>query len=136
MTSSEAIIRKINEVKKNLAIVKKYQKYTIETVQKDETLRGAIQYYLYILCQSVLDTGEMYITTHKYRMPSTYADIFDILHEQEIISASLASVLRSMAGFRNILAHRYGDVQLEIVYGVLQDKLQSIEDFLQIIEEG
>ena len=38
-----------------------------------------------------------------------------------------------MAGFRNILAHAYEDVDGDIVYDVLQNRLKDLAEFLDTI---
>jgi len=38
-----------------------------------------------------------------------------------------------MAGFRNILAHAYEDVDGDIVYDVLQNRLTDLAEFLDTI---
>lgn len=39
-----------------------------------------------------------------------------------------------MARFRNIIAHDYEDLDFGIIYDVLQNHLQDIEDFLLVIK--
>jgi uncharacterized protein YutE (UPF0331/DUF86 family) len=135
MTTHEALTTKVREVLHNITLVKKYQKYSREEIEKDLTLQGAIQHYLYIVCQSAIDLGEMYIEHESYRVPSTYADVFDILLEQEVIDPDIALTMRNMAGFRNILAHQYGKVEFDIVHTVLMHNIDSIEQFVHIIEK-
>lgn len=136
MTTHDALKRKIREVRQHIKIVEKYQKYSQKEMEMDETLRGAVQHYLYIACQSVIDLGEMYIEYGKFRVPSTYSDIFDILLEQEVIKQDIASSMRNMAGFRNILAHQYGKVEFDIVYLVLTKHMNSIRQFVLCIEKN
>ena len=40
-----------------------------------------------------------------------------------------------MVGFRNILAHDYAEINYDIVYDVLQNKLSDIEEFIQQIKD-
>jgi len=41
-----------------------------------------------------------------------------------------------MAGFRNILAHDYAEINYDIVYDVLQNRLSEIEEFIQQIKDS
>ena len=136
MTTHEALTVKAREVLHTIALVKKYQKYSQEEIERDITLQGAVQHYLYIMCQSAIDLGEMYIEYRSYRVPATYADIFDILLEQEVISADVSLTMRNMAGFRNILAHQYGKVKFDIVHEVLTDGIDSVIQFVRMIEQN
>jgi len=135
MTTNESLRNKIREVLQNIKIVDKYQNSTLDEIESDQTLSGAIQHYLYITCQSAIDLGEMYIEFSNYRVPYTYSDVFDVLFEQKVIDQKLATTLRNMAGFRNILAHQYGKVDFGIIHEVLTKKITFIEKFVLIIEE-
>lgn len=136
MTSRDAIQLKIREARQHIALVKKYQQYQQKELEMDETLRGAVQHYLYTASQAAIDLGEMYIEHAQFRAPTTYADIFDVLLEREIINPDLTKSMRNMAGFRNILAHQYGKVQFDIVYTVLTKNIARIDEFITHIEKA
>lgn len=46
-----------------------------------------------------------------------------------IISTETREKLEEAVGFRNVLAHRYGDVNHDIVYDVLHEDLHWFEQF-------
>lgn len=131
MTTIDVLKNKISESDKYLETVKKYQTYSKEKILQDITLRGAVERYLYLLCQSAIDLGEAIISYHNLRSPSTYAEIFEILNEKELISGEVALEMEKMAGFRNILSHAYGKTDFSIVYEVLQNDIEKIEEFLK-----
>lgn len=68
------------------------------------------------------------ISSKTLRMPESYADAFYVLAEAGILEPGQAEEFASMARFRNVLAHTYARVNLEIVYRVLQEKLGGIEE--------
>jgi len=133
MTNIEVLKNKLSEIQKYLNIVKNYQDKTKDDLIKDQTLRGAIERYLYLLCQSTIDFAEALISHLDLRRPSTYGEIFEILNEQKIISQEVTLKMKKMTGFRNILTHAYGEINLDIVLEVLQ---KDIGDFLLFIKEA
>ncbi len=133
MTNIDIIKRKISEVEKYLKMIFKYKNISSKKVSDDEILRGAIERHLYLLCQSTIDLGEIMIAYLKLRTPSTYAEIFEILEENSIIDKNLALKMKKMTGLRNILAHAYGEVNLDIVLEILQ---KDIGDFLLFLQEA
>ncbi len=133
MTNIEVLKNKLSEIQKYLNIVKNYQDKTKDDLVKDQTLRGAIERYLYLLCQSTIDFAETLISHLNLRRPSTYGEIFEILNEQKIISQEITLKMKKMTGFRNILTHAYGEINLDIVLEVLQ---KDIGDFLLFIGEA
>lgn len=135
MTNIEVIKRKLSEVEKYFTIVKKYRAYPQKKIFNDETLRGAVERYLYLLCQSTIDLAEAVLVYFKLRTPATYGEVFEILSENKIISANLASKMKKMTGFRNILVHAYGEVNQEILFQVLHGDIKDIKSFLDKIKK-
>ena len=46
-----------------------------------------------------------------------------------VISSNLVNILKGMKGFRNILVHKYGVVNDELVFEFLRDRLEDFEVF-------
>jgi uncharacterized protein YutE (UPF0331/DUF86 family) len=61
-------------------------------------------------------------------MPESYADAFYVLAEAGVLEPSQVEEFANMAKFRNVLAHTYARVNLEIAYRFLQEKLDRIEE--------
>ncbi|MBI5122315.1 DUF86 domain-containing protein [Candidatus Roizmanbacteria bacterium] len=134
MTNIEVLKNKLSEIQKYLNIIKDYQNKNKEDLIEDQTLRGAVERYLYLLCQSAIDFSEALISHLNFRYPSTYGEIFEILQEQKIISQEIALKMKKMTGFRNILTHAYGEVNLDIVLTVLQKDSKDFTLFIKEIE--
>ena len=132
MTNKEILRNKLGEIQKYLNIIKEYHATSKEALIKDHTLRGAVERYLYLLCQSTIDFAESLISYLNLRHPTTYGEIFEILNEAKIISSELCLKMKKMTGFRNILAHSYTEVNIDIVLEVMK---RDIHDFLLFIRE-
>jgi uncharacterized protein YutE (UPF0331/DUF86 family) len=55
------------------------------------------------------------------------------LGNAEILSRETQEKIEEAIGFRNVLAHRYGDIDHEVVFDVLHDDLRWFEQFQQEI---
>ena len=55
--------------------------------------------------------------------------MFHLLGEKGVIAKDLAERLGDMAGFRNLLMHRYGDVDNAVVLEMIQSKLLDVVEF-------
>lgn len=135
MTSVAVIESKISSILKYLKILKGYQHFSEGELENDLTLRGAIERYLYLLSQAAIDLAESLIALKDLRRPTTYSEAFHILQEESLISADLTEKLINMARFRNIIAHDYEDLDFGIIYDILQNHLQDIDDFLLAIKD-
>ncbi|MBI5237944.1 MAG: DUF86 domain-containing protein [Deltaproteobacteria bacterium] len=134
MTNISVIENKISSIQKYLKTASGYKKYSLKEIEQDETIRGAVERYLYLLAQSVIDLAEAAISFRGYRKPATMAESFSILAEQGIISDELTGKMIRLTGFRNVLAHDYEKIAYGIVYDVLQNRLADVEEFLSIIQ--
>jgi len=54
---------------------------------------------------------------------------FDILARAGLIPEELAADLSDLAGFRNVLVHIYWGLNLEEIYGILQNDLKALRSF-------
>jgi uncharacterized protein YutE (UPF0331/DUF86 family) len=133
MTNLSVIENKISSTKKYLGILDAYKKYSRKEIEENIDIKGAIERYLYLVVQSAIDLAEAVIAYKKFRKPSTMSETFYILNEEKIISADLTKKLAGMVGFRNIVAHDYEKINYDIVYDVLQNRLEDIEKFLKEI---
>jgi uncharacterized protein YutE (UPF0331/DUF86 family) len=66
--------------------------------------------------------------------PSSYAEAFDLIERAAIIDGALGDDLRRMARFRNRIVHFYGDIDLRLVYQLLQERLGDFDRYLTAIE--
>ena len=65
----------------------------------------------------------------------TQEDLFQKLESSHIISNQMVSNLKKVKSFRNIIVHRYGIVDDELVYEILKNNLGDFLDFKKEILE-
>lgn len=134
MTNVDILKRKLSQIKKYFAILEPLRKYEKEKIQNDEIIYGAVERYLYLLCQATIDFAEAVISYANLRKPGTYGEVFEILAEgNSLISKEISLKMKNMSGFRNILAHEYGKVDFEEVYEALMKDIDDIRIFLDEI---
>jgi len=133
MTNANVIENRISSAKKYLKILERYKKYSQPDIESDVDLRGAVERDLYLAVQSAIDLAEAVIAYRNFRKPATLSESFRILNEEGVLTAGLTDRLARMTGFRNIIAHDYGEIDYDIVYSILQDGLGDIEAFLEEI---
>ncbi len=135
MTNIDVIKRKLSEIEKYFTIIKKYQSVSQQEIFADDTLKGAVERYLYLLCQTAIDLAEAAVVHFKLRTPATYGEIFEILAENGLIGKDLSLKMKKMTGFRNILVHAYGEINQGIFYQILTKDINDISLFLEEIKK-
>jgi uncharacterized protein YutE (UPF0331/DUF86 family) len=134
MSNIDVIESKISFILQQLAILEKYKKYSTKEIERDDTLRGAVERYLYLATQASIDLAEAIVAMKDFRRPTSYSESFDILCDEGLISSEMLERLVKMTGFRNVIAHGYGKIDFKTTYDVLQNRLKDIEDFIKIVK--
>lgn len=134
MTTANVIENKISSIQKYLKILEGYKKYSRKELEDDLNIKGAVERYLYLVTQAAIDLADAVISFKNLRKPTTLSESFQILNEENIIPSELTKKLIRMTGFRNIIAHDYEDLNYDIVYDVLHNRLKDIEEFIKILK--
>lgn len=135
MTNINVVENKISSIDKYLKILEGFKKYSKEEIERDLNIKGALERYLYLAIQATIDLSEAAISYKNFRKPTTMREAFQILDENNIISNDLMNRMIKMAGFRNVVAHDYENINYDIVYDVLQNKLNDIKEFSEAISK-
>lgn len=101
----------------------------------DRDKRNMVLHSMLISIQSTIDIATYIIAEKGLRKPSTYRETFEILEEGQIIPEDLANDLSDLAGFRNVLVHTYWELDLDVIYGILQNDLRVLSTFKKIVKE-
>jgi uncharacterized protein YutE (UPF0331/DUF86 family) len=136
--------KKMLGMTKRLNRLSTYQSLTFEEYLQDEDRQATIERYLEIVIQAAIDINRMLI---KHRgiidlEKLTNAEAFTLAGELGFITSELAAQLALSAGFRNVLAHVYDDVDPEMAYRALQlavvqypQYIQQVQTYLNLLEE-
>jgi uncharacterized protein YutE (UPF0331/DUF86 family) len=76
-----------------------------------------------MMIETCADIANHIVSDGRMRTPTSYADTFQVLFENGVISTELFRVLEKMAKFRNVVVHQYESVDAEIVILVLHKHL-------------
>ncbi len=74
--------------------------------------------------------GPHIISDEGWGVAASINEIIHILHGKGVIKADLRERMVSMIGFRNILVHEYEEVNLDVVYNILHNRLKDINEYL------
>ena len=121
---------------KKLEHLKKYSfsEFSSNFERADSTI-----YRLQTSIEALLDIARYIISYLGLRVPSTSAEVIEILLEEKFITQKDAEQYIQMVGFRNRVVHEYNSVDIKKLYEILQDDSEDLKNFftalLQIINE-
>ena len=126
---------KLSKLRQYPNYLKELQKSSFEDFVSDFKITGAVERYLQVSVECMIDTGNEIISSLQLQRPERYRDIPYILARSGVIPRQFADTMASMIGFRNLLVHDYATINLKLVYEFLQTKLTDFEEFIRYIVE-
>jgi uncharacterized protein YutE (UPF0331/DUF86 family) len=127
------ILRKLAELEEYLGQVKEYATMTAGRYSKDWKAQRVVERTLQMMIETCADVAGHIISDKGYRVPTTYADTFRVLHENGLLNKELFETMEKMAKFRNIILHHYDKVDAEVVAGILKKDLKDFSAYKDAI---
>ena len=132
---SDLIEAKFDIIERNLKFLKEFKNTTNASFTKNYRDLQASKYSLLEITEACIDIANHIIASKAYRRAEKYSEMFEILSEENIIEKKLAEHLADMAAFRNLLVHRYGDINNSHILEIIRKDLKDIEQFMQQISK-
>lgn len=130
------ILHKATYVEEALTVLSRKQSLSPDAYRNDREQRAIVEREFQTAIEACLDIAGLVLTATDEPMPETYAGRFRRLEELGIVSPETSEKMRGAAGFRNVLAHNYGDdLDHDVVYNHLQNQLEWFVRFLTEIRD-
>jgi uncharacterized protein YutE (UPF0331/DUF86 family) len=126
----ERIATLVGEARRALGQLRQHAAEEPQDLLASEIKLGSIKYQFIVAIESCIDICTHVAAKLYVRAPESYAGCFDLLLEGKVIDEGLARQMSDLARFRNILVHRYWQVNNERVVGKLRTDLKYIENFI------
>ncbi|MCK5698671.1 MAG: DUF86 domain-containing protein [Candidatus Aenigmarchaeota archaeon] len=130
MPDKKRILSKIDELDSYLDELIEIVPDTFEEYELSIEKKRSCERLLHISIESVIDICMLLVKDLKLGLPVEEEDVFDKLEKKKIFPKKLIKKLREMKGLRNILVHRYGSVDDELVYDSLSAELNDFHEFI------
>lgn len=126
---------KIDIIERNLRFLEQYKEMGLKEFEKSYKDIQAVKYSLLEIVESCVDIANHIISVRGYRRAEKYSEIFQILGEENVISPKLSETMQKMAKFRNLLAHRYGEIENKRILEIVKNNLKDVKEFEKEIEK-
>jgi uncharacterized protein YutE (UPF0331/DUF86 family) len=132
MTRPEVIRKRLAKLDEYLGNLKKLQRYSREEFLADPEHYGSAERFLHLAIEAVLDMGNHVIADDHIGTVDWYSDIPKLLCDRGLISPDLRDKWIRMIGFRNTLVHEYIEINRDIVFDVLHQGLDDLEELKRL----
>jgi len=128
----ERVLHKIGEARDSIGLVERHLPDTYEGFASMEKLtRDGIYKNVEHAIQNILDICALLVKENDLRVPASDRDMLEELRAAGVLKDEVVAVIQQMRGFRNYLAHRYGDIADRIAY---RDIKKGLPDFSLVLE--
>lgn len=131
--SKDMIEAKFDIIERNLKFLLEFKDAEDTPFLKSYKDVQATKYSLLEITEACIDIANHIIAAKGYRRAEKYSEMFEILSEEKIIDNKLADRLSEMASFRNLLVHKYGEIENKRILEIIKNDLKEIEAFMQQI---
>lgn len=135
MIDKDLIEAKFDIIETNLKFLKEFKNKSVEDLESSYRDLQAIKYSLLEICEACIDVANHIIATERLERAEEYAKMFEVLAKNRIIPKELSEKLTKMAKFRNLLIHRYAEVETESLIEIIKSNLIDIVEFMKEIEK-
>lgn len=129
MGSIDRINIHLEKLSEYMERAKPYIGITAQELKNDHIKQAVVERNLELAAQSCIDIAELLINDQRLKMPADSREAIVRLGEAKIISLDFANQFAAVAGFRNVLAHDYVDIDYEKVADNLNNHLGDFERF-------
>ncbi len=128
MIDRERILAKLDELDGYLRELRSIAPAEFSEYQIIEKKR-ACERLLQVSVEAAIDVCALLVAGLRLGLPGEEDDLFEKLLRREVISSSMAVVLKRMKGLRNLLVHEYGRINDEIVFETVRQRLGDFDAF-------
>ena len=133
MVDKAVVLRKLSELGTYYGQIKEFADIIIDNYKNDWKTQRIVERTLQIMIETCTDIASHIISDRGMRPPTTYADTFRVLLENNIINSEMFATMEKMAKFRNVVVHQYEEVDAEIVFVILKRHLKDFDRFRDVI---
>lgn len=129
MVDKDLARTKLTYIAANVALLERKAGLPLPGFLNDIDQQYVVLHALQLAIQAAIDLAAHFLADEGWEVPARSGQVFSVLAERAVIAEELASRLRKMASFRNLVVHEYGEVDLKIVYEIWHKSLGDLKEF-------
>lgn len=128
------IEQKLKEIEENIEIIYEHLPANKKAFRSLGLIKDGIYKRVEFTIQNYIDIFSLIYSELGLGVPSTLDDIFNSLAAKKIFASSIMKIIHEMKGLRNILIHRYGEINDDMVFEFLTEQKDDFEKVTKTID--
>jgi uncharacterized protein YutE (UPF0331/DUF86 family) len=131
VVDSERLSRALRDLERSVNFMEQILNRPLDEFLNDDEAVYALRYAVIEAVETAVQIGLILLRETGAR-PTSFGEVFQMLGERGIIPRDLAAAMRRFAGLRNLLVHRYWDVDDAMLYRELKEEgLETLRRFMR-----
>jgi len=131
----EIILKKLKEIEEYMELIEDSIPENSEKFQSDQTIKDATYKREEFISQNIIDICAIISSDLNLGVPTSEDDYINNLEKAEILTKEWAAKIKEIKGFRNILVHRYGEVDDELAFQNINNWFDDYNKFIKLVED-
>jgi uncharacterized protein YutE (UPF0331/DUF86 family) len=128
---SERLSRALRDLERSVNFIEQILNRPLDEFLNDHEAVYALRYAVIEAVEAAVQIGLILLRETGAR-PASFGEVFQMLGERGIIPRDLAAAMRRFAGLRNLLVHRYWEVDDAKLYRELKEEgLKTLRRFMR-----
>ena len=133
MVNKRVLAAKCSAIYHHLARVVDKRQVDLDVFLKDLDRQESILFNLQMAVQNCIDIAAHVVSDEELGIAGSTNELFYLLEENTIIDSGLTEKMIQAVGFRNLIVHEYGKVDLGIVYRAAWESLEDLREFMRAL---
>lgn len=129
MVEAATVRSLLQVIEARLARLEEVATVPLEDYRGDRDLQDIVERNFEVMIQACIDLGLHVLADEPRAVPESAREVFATLRETGLLESVLVARLEPMAGFRNVLAHVYAEVDAALVHANL-DRLDDVRRYV------
>jgi uncharacterized protein YutE (UPF0331/DUF86 family) len=129
----DLILAKAGSVKSHLNRVFEKRDVELDDFIKDIDRQEIILFNIQTAVQNCIDIAAHIISEESFGVPGSTTEMLYILEKNGYLDNDLTQKMVKAVGFRNLIVHEYGKIELEQVYEIAQNDINDLNEYLKAI---
>jgi len=129
----DVILAKAYKVEHHLRRIKEKREISLDKFLADLDLQESILFNLQMALQNCIDLAAHIISDEELGIVGSTNEMFYILEENGYIDRGLSENMVAAVGFRNLIVHEYGKIDLKQVYHIAHHNIDDLKHFVKAI---
>lgn len=130
MVDIELILHKAGRIKKHIDRIQLKCGDDLETFLRDPDRQDIVAFNLHTAIQNCIDIASHIISDEGWGVPGSTNEMFYLLEDHGCLTADTTEKMVKAVGFRNLVVHEYGKIDLQRVYTICRKDIQYLTIFL------